>query len=127
MTVNPISQREFLKGVGIVAAATVLAERAPEPKETWVVAAPKGNVRFGIQTPPQHVAYRDLVSVWQGADELGFDSVFLFDHLMPIYSDPRGYAGRLSETSVCPQSSSVCKLHHDCQSCVCASVVGMIR
>lgn len=90
MTINSVSRRRFLKGVGTVAAATVLAERVPGPKETWAVAAQKGKVRFGIQTPPQHTAYGDLVSVWQEADELGFDSAFLFDHFIPIYSDPNG-------------------------------------
>lgn len=77
MTVSPVSRRKFLKGVGTATAATVLAERVPRPKETWAVAAPKGKVRFGLQTPPQHVAYSELVSVWQEADELGFDSTFL--------------------------------------------------
>jgi alkanesulfonate monooxygenase SsuD/methylene tetrahydromethanopterin reductase-like flavin-dependent oxidoreductase (luciferase family) len=90
MTVNAVSRRGFLKGVGTVAAATVLTERASVLKEAWAAAAPTGKLRFGVQTPPQHVTYSDLVSVWQEADELGFDSAFLFDHFIPIYSDPNG-------------------------------------
>ena len=90
MAVNAVSRRGFLKGVGTAAAATVLTERASVLKEAWAAAAPTGKLRFGIQTPPQHVTYSDLVSVWQEADELGFDSAFLFDHFIPIYSDPNG-------------------------------------
>ena len=55
MTVNAVSRRGFLKGVGTVAAATVLAERGSVLKEAWAAAAPTGKLRFGIQTPPQHV------------------------------------------------------------------------
>ena len=90
MAVHRVSRRSFLKGVGTVAAATVLAEQAPVPRTAWAAAAPAGKLRFGIQTPPQHVTYSDLVSVWQEADELGFDTAFVFDHFIPIYSDPTG-------------------------------------
>jgi len=90
MAVYRVSRRGFLKSVGTVAAATVLAERAPVPRAAWAAAAPTGKLRFGIQTPPQHVAYSDLVSIWQEADELGFDTAFAFDHFIPIYSDPTG-------------------------------------
>jgi F420-dependent oxidoreductase-like protein len=90
MVANAVSRRGFLKGVGTVAAATVLTERASVLKEAWAAAAPTGKLRFGVQTPPQHVTYSDLVSVWQEADELGFDSAFLFDHVIPINSDPNG-------------------------------------
>lgn len=90
MAINHVSRRSFLKSVGTVAAATVLAERTPTPKVAWAAATPTGKVRFGIQTPPQHVTYSDLVSVWQEADELGFDSAFAFDHFIPIYSDATG-------------------------------------
>jgi F420-dependent oxidoreductase-like protein len=90
MAANHVSRRRFLKGVGSVAAAAVLAERGPAAGVVQAAAAEKKKVRFGIQTPPQHVTYNDLVSVWQEADELGFDTAFLFDHFMPIYSDPNG-------------------------------------
>jgi F420-dependent oxidoreductase-like protein len=47
-------------------------------------------LRFGVQTPPQHVSYADIVQTWREADELGFASAFVFDHFIPIYSDPNG-------------------------------------
>jgi Luciferase-like monooxygenase len=90
MTAKHLSRRRFLQGVGTVAAATVLAERAPRLTVARAAAAATGTARFGIQTPPQHVTYSDIVSVWQEVDELGFDTAFLFDHFIPIYSDPNG-------------------------------------
>ena len=90
MVSNPVSRRRFLKSVGTVAAAAALAERAPMSKAAWAAAAPTGKLRFGIQTPPQHVTYADLLQTWREADELGFDSAFVFDHFLPIYSDPSG-------------------------------------
>ncbi|MGE0822048.1 MAG: TIGR03560 family F420-dependent LLM class oxidoreductase [Candidatus Binatia bacterium] len=89
MATKQISRRGFLKGVSTMAAATVLAERAPKQRSAQA-AASTGKVRFGVQTPPQHVTYAELVSIWQEAEELGFDTAFVFDHLMPIYSDPMG-------------------------------------
>jgi F420-dependent oxidoreductase-like protein len=47
-------------------------------------------IRFGVQTPPQHVTYQQIAEVWKLADELGFDSAFTFDHFIPIFSDPNG-------------------------------------
>ncbi|MGE0683472.1 MAG: TIGR03560 family F420-dependent LLM class oxidoreductase [Candidatus Binatia bacterium] len=90
MAINPVSRRRFLKSVGAVAAAAALAERAPTPRAAWAAATPVGKLRFGVQTPPQHVTYADLQQTWQEVDELGFDTAFVFDHFMPIYSDPMG-------------------------------------
>jgi alkanesulfonate monooxygenase SsuD/methylene tetrahydromethanopterin reductase-like flavin-dependent oxidoreductase (luciferase family) len=90
MAVNRVSRRGFLKSMGTMAAAAALAERAPMPRAAWAAAAPTGKLRFGVQTPPQHVTYRDLVQMWQEADELGFAMAFVFDHFIPIYSDPAG-------------------------------------
>lgn len=90
MSINPVSRRKFLKSVSAVAAAAALAERMPRPKTAWAAATPVGKVRFGVQTPPQHVTYSNLQQTWQEADELGFDTAFVFDHFMPIYSDPMG-------------------------------------
>jgi alkanesulfonate monooxygenase SsuD/methylene tetrahydromethanopterin reductase-like flavin-dependent oxidoreductase (luciferase family) len=40
---------------------------------------------FGIMTPPQHVSYRDLLTVWQDADTVPqIEHAWLFDHLLPI-------------------------------------------
>jgi len=90
MAVNQVSRRRFLKGVGAVAAAAALAERTPLLQVTQATAATAGKLRFGVQTPPQHVTYQDLLSMWQEADELGFDTAFVFDHFIPIYSEPSG-------------------------------------
>ena len=50
-------------------------------------AAP-GRIRFSFQTLPQEVAYHDVQQVWLEADALGFDGGFLYDHFLPIYTDP---------------------------------------
>jgi len=47
-------------------------------------------VRFGIQTPQQHGSWHELLSLWQEVDTLGFDSAWVFDHFLPIFSDPTG-------------------------------------
>jgi F420-dependent oxidoreductase-like protein len=47
-------------------------------------------IRFGIQTPQQHGSWRDMLSLWQEVDALGFDSAWVFDHFLPIFSDPTG-------------------------------------
>jgi alkanesulfonate monooxygenase SsuD/methylene tetrahydromethanopterin reductase-like flavin-dependent oxidoreductase (luciferase family) len=78
------SRRSFLKTAVAAGAASVLVRRAPSWAETSAPVAP-GKVRFGVQTAPQLVAYKDMADVWREADEL-----FAFDHLMPIFSDPNG-------------------------------------
>jgi F420-dependent oxidoreductase-like protein len=47
-------------------------------------------VRFGLQTPQQHGSWQELLSLWQEVDALGFDSAWVFDHFLPIFSDPTG-------------------------------------
>jgi len=47
-------------------------------------------MRFGIQTGPQHVTWPELLDVWQLADGLKFDTAWTFDHFFPIMSDPKG-------------------------------------
>ncbi len=47
-------------------------------------------VLFGITTPQHHVTYPELLRVWQAADELGYDSAWLFDHFLPIAGDVEG-------------------------------------
>lgn len=47
-------------------------------------------IRFGIQTPQQHGSWSAMLSLWQEADALGFDSAWVFDHFLPIFSDPTG-------------------------------------
>lgn len=47
-------------------------------------------VRFGIQTAQQNLTWRELLDVWVAADSWGYDSLWLFDHFYPIFSDPSG-------------------------------------
>lgn len=54
-------------------------------------------VLFGITTPRHHVTYPELLRVWQAADELGFDSAWLFDHFLPIAGDVEGYKSVLAK------------------------------
>jgi F420-dependent oxidoreductase-like protein len=90
MKVNDISRRGFLKGVGTITVSSSLAGRIVLPTPVHATPIAAGTVRFGVQTLPQHVSYRDLLSMWQEADELKFDMAFVFDHFIPIYNDPSG-------------------------------------
>ena len=45
---------------------------------------------FGVVTGQHQLTWPQLVAQWQLAEELGFDSVFLFDHFMALYADPDG-------------------------------------
>lgn len=45
-------------------------------------------IKFGIQTAQQHVAYQDMLKLWQHVDRLGYDSAWVFDHFIPIFSNP---------------------------------------
>jgi len=47
-------------------------------------------VRFGIQTPQQNGSWQEMVTLWREVDTLGFDSAWVFDHFLPIFSDPTG-------------------------------------
>jgi F420-dependent oxidoreductase-like protein len=46
---------------------------------------------FGIKTAPQHVSYDEIVRVWREADDIpAFEHAWVFDHFMPLGSDPTG-------------------------------------
>ena len=47
-------------------------------------------IRFGIQTPQQHTSWAEILSLWQETDTLGYDTAWVFDHFLPIFSDPTG-------------------------------------
>jgi len=47
-------------------------------------------IRFGIQTPQQHAGWAELLALWQEIDGLGYATAWLFDHFLPIFSDPTG-------------------------------------
>jgi F420-dependent oxidoreductase-like protein len=48
-------------------------------------------MRFAIKTSPQHTSYKDMLAVWQAADDMPiFESGWTFDHFYPIFSDHTG-------------------------------------
>jgi len=47
-------------------------------------------IRFGLQTPQQHLSWQELLGLWQEVDALGYDTAWVFDHFLPIFSDPTG-------------------------------------
>ncbi len=62
-------------------------------RDTGFPLAPPRRTSFGIMTAPTHVAYDDILRVWQEADGIPqIEHAWLFDHLMPIGGDPDGPA-----------------------------------
>jgi F420-dependent oxidoreductase-like protein len=49
-----------------------------------------GQIRFGIHAGPQHFGYADYVDLWKRAEAMGYDWASVFDHFIPIFSDPEG-------------------------------------
>jgi alkanesulfonate monooxygenase SsuD/methylene tetrahydromethanopterin reductase-like flavin-dependent oxidoreductase (luciferase family) len=50
-----------------------------------------GALRFGVKTTPMHLAYDDILRVWEEADGLPeLDDARLWDHLMPLAGPPGG-------------------------------------
>jgi alkanesulfonate monooxygenase SsuD/methylene tetrahydromethanopterin reductase-like flavin-dependent oxidoreductase (luciferase family) len=47
-------------------------------------------VTFGVVTGQHHLTWPRLVEMWQLAEELGFDSAWLFDHFTALYASPDG-------------------------------------
>jgi F420-dependent oxidoreductase-like protein len=90
MEPRALSRRRFLRGVGAATAMTAMAGRLPWPSGARASTRVPGKLRFGVHTPPQHVGYGDIESVWKEADELGFDTAFVFDHFIPISSERTG-------------------------------------
>jgi F420-dependent oxidoreductase-like protein len=81
-----VTRRTFVRGLGGAAAAALVARGLSTPRRA--AAAPSGGVRFGVQPRPEHTTWADMERVWQEADRLGLDSIFTFDHLMPIDGRP---------------------------------------
>jgi probable F420-dependent oxidoreductase len=48
-------------------------------------------VKIGVQFAQLHTTIDELRSAWQAADELGVDSIWLWDHFFPLYGDPNGH------------------------------------
>lgn len=49
-----------------------------------------GPLTFGVVTGQHQMTWLQVVENWQLAEEMGFDSVWLFDHFMALYGDPDG-------------------------------------
>ncbi len=91
-----LTRRAFLEtaaGAGALALlgsarGTRAAEPATADAASGATPATTGDrnrtLHFGVQLRPERVAYRDLADTWRAADELGYDSLFLFDHFVPI-------------------------------------------
>jgi F420-dependent oxidoreductase-like protein len=47
-------------------------------------------LRFGIQIPQQNTTWPEILALAQDVDELGYDTLWTFDHFLPIFSDPTG-------------------------------------
>lgn len=51
---------------------------------------PAGEVRFGIHAGQQHSTFEAYLGLWKAVEDLGFDWASVFDHFLPIQSDPEG-------------------------------------
>ena len=46
--------------------------------------------KVGIQFWPQHTSMDALRDAWRGADALGVDSIWVWDHFYPLFGEPEG-------------------------------------
>jgi len=44
----------------------------------------------GVNFAQQHTTIDELRAAWQAADDLGVDTIWLWDHFFPLYGDPNG-------------------------------------
>lgn len=49
-----------------------------------------GRLRFGIHSGQQHTDFPGYLAMWRKAEDLGLDWASVFDHFLPIDSDPEG-------------------------------------
>jgi probable F420-dependent oxidoreductase len=47
-------------------------------------------VQIGVQLHPQHCSISEYRAAWRRADELGVDSIWNWDHFLPLYGEPNG-------------------------------------
>lgn len=50
----------------------------------------EGQVRFGIHSGPQHTTFGEYLKLWKTVEDWGYDWASVFDHFLPIQSDPEG-------------------------------------
>ena len=49
-----------------------------------------GELRFGIHAGQQNITLDDYIKLWEITENLGYDWASVFDHFLPIMSDPEG-------------------------------------
>lgn len=49
-----------------------------------------GQIRFGVHAGPQHVTYAEYRDLWLRVEAMGYDWASVFDHFIPIQTDPEG-------------------------------------
>ena len=84
------ARRHFLKSAGALLAFSALSGRPWGRPQAWAAKRTPGRLRFGVQTAPQNTTYKQIEAVWKEADRLGYDTAYVFDHFIPIFSDPSG-------------------------------------
>jgi probable F420-dependent oxidoreductase len=47
-------------------------------------------VRIGVQIQPQHASFRAMREAWLRSEEMGVDTLWTWDHLLPLFGDRRG-------------------------------------
>lgn len=90
MKIAPWSRRRFLSSMSAATVAATVAGRIATPRVAQAAPVTAGALHFGVQVVPQHTTYAEILQTWREVDELGFDTAFLFDHFIPILSDPNG-------------------------------------
>ncbi|MBD3649002.1 MAG: TIGR03560 family F420-dependent LLM class oxidoreductase [Pseudomonadales bacterium] len=69
---------------------------------------PEG-VRFGIHAGQQNTTFDEYLKLWQTVESLGFDWASVFDHFLPIQSDPEGpcFDGLTLLSALAAQTSTI--------------------
>ncbi len=88
--VESLSRRRFLKSASLATVTVAVTGRLAMTQPVQAAAAGANAVRFGVHIVPQHTTYAEILQTAREADELGFDTAFLFDHFIPINSDSTG-------------------------------------
>lgn len=47
-------------------------------------------IRIGVQIQPQHTSYQAMRDAWLRVEGLGADTLWTWDHLLPLFGDPEG-------------------------------------
>ncbi len=48
----------------------------------------KAKLKVGIQIHPQGVSVEQMRAAWKAADDMGVDSIWIWDHFYPLFGDP---------------------------------------